>query len=197
MGIRTEGRGRGGQGGMEWRGTERCQQMPVFQAWCRSCQHRWCPRRECSYTARWPTEDCMIPGHQGSLLWVPGGTGSCSWAPQTGWLLYLKYVLWQSLQRSLRRRPRVWRNMVKKGKQGERMRDGKTIILRLSRAMLTEHPVRQERWWSRSRQMDGDGSFQAPPFHAGGPGCRDCQCMVNYLNGERGKGNGCICRTSF
>lgn len=82
-------------------------------------------------------------------------------------------------------------------KMGNGEEDEKAILLRLSRAMLTERPVCRERWWSRSRQMDGDRSFQAPPLHAGGPGCRDCQCMVNYLNGERGKGNGCICRTSF
>lgn len=71
------------------------------------------------------------------------------------------------------------------------------ILLRLSRDVLEERPVYWERWWSRSRQMDGDGSFWAPPFHAGGPGCRDCQCTVNYLNRERGKGKGCICHTSF
>lgn len=73
----------------------------------------------------------------------------------------------------------------------------KAIPIRLCRAVLTERPVRRERCWSRSRQMDRDGSFQALPFHAGGPGCGDCQCMVNYLNGERGKGKGYICRTSF
>lgn len=175
--------------------------MPVFQAWCGSCQHRWCLHRECSYTARWPTEDTVIPGHRGwmwnRLLRVPGGTGSCSWAPQLGCLLYLKYVPRQPKQRSLRSRPHESQNMVEKGKRGKGMCNEKAIFLWLSRAMLTERPVRRERWWSRSRQMDGDGSFRAPPFHAGGPGCRDWQSMVNYLNGERGKGNGCICRTSF
>lgn len=46
------------------------------------------------------------------------------------------------------------------------------------------------------RWTETEVSGLLPLFHAGGPGCRDCQCVVNYLNQERGDGNGCICHTS-
>lgn len=52
---------------------------------------------------------------------------------------------------------------------------------------------------AEQRRTDGRGwkvSGLLPLFHAGGPGCRDCQRVVNYLNQERRDGNGCICHTS-
>lgn len=46
------------------------------------------------------------------------------------------------------------------------------------------------------RWTETEVSGLLPLFHAGGPGCGDCQRVVNYLNQERGDGNGCICHTS-
>lgn len=52
-----------------WTGRGGCRQMPQFRAWCCSCQHRWCLYCEHFHAARWPTEDSVIPGHGGWMLW--------------------------------------------------------------------------------------------------------------------------------
>lgn len=69
-----------------WTGRGGCRQMPEFWAWCCSCQHRWCFYCERFHAAWWLTEDSVIPGHGGWMLWGGGVPveGSCSWAPQLG-----------------------------------------------------------------------------------------------------------------
>lgn len=121
-----------------------------------------------------------------------------SWALPFGWLLDPKYVhsviQWVlAKENALHLVLHVWR--VETGRKNVQWK--RAILHLLSRGEWLEHSVRWEQWWSRSRQMGRGGSFRALQFHAGGPGCRDCQCMVNYLNLECGKGNGCICHRSF
>lgn len=180
--------------------------MPEFQAWCHSCQHRWRLCRECSRTARWPGTLWFLDAKARCGAVCPGTPAGQETAAEDLnsvdcciWNMFPSNLyLWGKNKNSSSAREDKAPCVTKHGwKGGKGLCDEMTILLRLSRAVLKEHPLRQQWWWSRSRQMEGEGSFWALEFHAGGPGCRDCHCMVNYLNGEHGKGNGCICRTSF